>query len=431
MSYTGVVLAGRYRLDVRIAVGRTGEVWRAADSMVGLPVAVKLIRAEYAGHPSTLARFRTEARHASALAHPGIIRVYEFGEADPAHPPYVVMELVDGPSLADVLADGQVDPARAMDIVAQAATGLDVAHAVGLVHRDIKPANLLLGPAGRVKITDFGLSAGTPGYLAPERVMGGSATAASDVYALGVVAYECLAGAPPFSGTESEVAAAHRELPLPPLPPVVPGEVAGLVSELTAKDPAARPAAGQVARRAAQLRGALAAGVALPGAWPDQPTVTLSIPPTDLPSARRPLGRDKVWPARAAVAAVAATAVTAGTAGWLLAGVFGAQPSQPRAAGPSVTSAPGRPAAAAPESPPVAAVVNVDGGSLPGQPVAVVRQRLRQLGLVVRVLWQPASGQHAGTVVSVSPAGQVPVGSLVVVTAAATPPGHRHDNGGD
>ncbi len=143
------------------------------------------------------------------------------------------MELVAGASLETVLAGGPLDATRTMDIVAQAAAGLQAAHAAGMVHRDIKPGNLLLTPRGTVKITDFGIAhtvdaasvtatgelIGTPAYLAPERAMGERAGPPSDLYSLGIVAYECLTGARPFPGTPLEVALAHRDRPLPPLPP--------------------------------------------------------------------------------------------------------------------------------------------------------------------------------------------------------------------
>ena len=128
MSYASVVLAGRYRLENRIAVGGTGEVWRATDEVLDRRVAVKLLRAEYTQHPETLARFRSEGRHAGSLSHPGIARVYDYGEAvdgdfgsSGSELPYLVMELVDGPSLTEVLRRGPLDPRRAMDVVAQAA----------------------------------------------------------------------------------------------------------------------------------------------------------------------------------------------------------------------------------------------------------------------------------------------------------------------
>ena len=285
------VLADRYRLDDRIAAGGMGQVWRATDLVLGRPVAVKLLRAEYAQHPETLARFRAEARHAGSLSHPNIARIYDYGEADAAQPPFLVMELVDGPPLTQLLASGPMEPARVMDVVAQAADGLGAAHAAGLVHRDVKPGNLLLAPPGLVKITDFGIAyaagsapitrtgmlVGTPAYVAPERVTGPAATPASDWYSLGIVAYECLAGALPFSGTAMEVALSHQMRALPPLPAAVPAEAAALVAELTAKDPAARPAsAGEVVTRARRLRDALAgapsAGAAPPSAGPPSPS---------------------------------------------------------------------------------------------------------------------------------------------------------------
>src|SRR6266516_2335621 len=268
-----VVFADRYRLEGPVARGGVGEVWRATDLVLGRPVAVKLLRAEYAQHPEVLARFRAEARHAGSVSHPGIAQVYDYGEDGAAASPYLVMELVDGPSLARVLAAGPLAPAHAMDVLAQAAAGLQAAHAAGLVHRDIKPGNLLVGPSGQVKITDFGIAhaawsapltqtgalVGTPAYLAPERVVGGPATPASDLYSLGVVGYQCLTGTVPFEGIPHEVTTAHRHRTLPPLPPAVPAGVAELLLDLTAKDPAARPAsAGEVAVRAGRLRDSLA-----------------------------------------------------------------------------------------------------------------------------------------------------------------------------
>ncbi len=263
------VIGNRYRLEGRIAAGGMGEVWRAVDLVLDRPVAVKVLPVGYADYPETLARFRAEARHAAALSHPHIAQVYDYGDARADRPAFLVMELVSGPPLSAVLARGPLDPVCVLDVIAQAAAGLHAAHAAGLVHRDIKPGNLLLSANGMVKITDFGIAhatgsapltrtgtlIGTPAYLAPERVAGGGAVPASDLYSLGIVAYECLTGTPPFTGTVIEVALAHRHAPLPPLPPTVPPQLAALVTELTARDPAKRPAtAGEVAARAASLR---------------------------------------------------------------------------------------------------------------------------------------------------------------------------------
>src|SRR5215469_3904784 len=243
MGQTTGVLAGRYRMDSPIASGGVGEVWRAFDLVLDRPVAVKVLRSEYAAHRQALNRFRAEARHAGSVSHPAVAQVYDYGEAGDTATPYLVMELVDGPSLADVLQAGPLDPGTAMDVLAQTAAGLQAAHTAGLVHRDVKPGNLLIGQGGQVKITDFGIAyaagslpitrtgmvVGTPSYLAPERAAGGPASPASDLYSLGIVGYECLTGAPPFSGMPFEVAAAHQHLEPPPLPSSVPAGAARLV----------------------------------------------------------------------------------------------------------------------------------------------------------------------------------------------------------
>jgi serine/threonine-protein kinase len=312
---TSVVLAGRYRLEGPVARGGVGEIWRATDLVLGRPVAVKLLRTEYAQHPEVLARFRAEARHAGSVSHPGIAQVYDYGEDGAAASPYLVMELVDGPSLARVLVAGPLTPTHAMDVLAQTAAGLQAAHAAGLVHRDVKPGNLLVGPSGEVKITDFGIAhaawsapitqtgalVGTPAYLAPERIIGGPATPASDLYSLGVVGYQCLTGAIPFEGMPYEVTAAIRHRTLPPLPPAVPAGVAELILDLTARDPAVRPAsAGEVALRAGQLRDGLAGRPAAPppAGEPGGPPlaramgsepVTLAGEPVPLPGAPVPM----------------------------------------------------------------------------------------------------------------------------------------------
>jgi serine/threonine-protein kinase len=440
-----MVLAGRYRLLNRIAVGGMGEVWRAADVVLDRVVAVKVLRDEYAQHPETLARFRAEARHAGSLSHPGIAQVYDYGESGPAHRPFLVMELVDGPPLSQLIASGPLPAVRVMDIVAQAADGLAAAHAAGLVHRDIKPGNMLMDRAGRIKITDFGIAhaagsapitgtgmlIGTPAYLSPERVEGGPATAASDLYSLGIVSYECLAGAPPFTGTALEVALAHAHRALPPLPPAVPAAVATLVAELTARDPAARPAsAAGLAARAARLRDVLAgpadrhatAVLGPPsGAQPAMQAPTLT---TQMHFQADPVARERVPGARrgrGVMLTVAAVAVAAGLGAWLLAGGSGARKPAPQ-------HQEGRTAATA-QSPFPARTVEVNSRVLVGQPVGLVTHRLRELGLHVRLTWTIAGPKAAGKVLSVHPAGRVPADSTVTVTGALLPAGHGHHNG--
>ncbi len=289
MLKTGVILAERYRLDDPIAAGGVGQVWRGTDLVLRRRVAVKLLRPEYAAHPETLERFRAEARHAGSLTHPCIAQVHDYGDGDAAQPPFLVMELVDGPSLADVLAAEPVSPGYALDVIAKAATGLAAAHRAGLVHRDLKPGNILLGPDGQVKISDFGIAhaagsapltdpglvMGTTQYLAPERIAGTPAAPASDLYAMGIVLHECLTGVPPFDGTPAEIMAGHLYLPLPDPPAGTPAGVGELISRLTCKDPAARLSdAGELAVIARQLAGALGTDAGAPPAPRTAPFVS-------------------------------------------------------------------------------------------------------------------------------------------------------------
>jgi eukaryotic-like serine/threonine-protein kinase len=255
-----------------------GEVWRGTDLAIDRRVAIKVLRPEHEDDEEGLVRFRAEAHHAGSLSHPNIAQVFDYGEPAGAEPGYLVMELVDGLSLTRILDDGPLAPEDVMDVVAQTARGLAAAHRTGLVHRDIKPGNLLLRSDGLVKITDFGIAhadgqttftqpgmlIGTPAYLSPERVSGASATPAGDLYALGVVAHQCLTGHVPFAGEALAVALAHLDRGLPALPPSVPPDVAALVTYLTRKDPAARPpSAWDVALQAEYLRVLLSSPEAL------------------------------------------------------------------------------------------------------------------------------------------------------------------------
>jgi hypothetical protein len=278
VTVASTLLDDRYSLEEEIGAGGYCEVWRATDTVLKRPIAVKLLQAGYAHQPQARTRFKAEARHAASLCHDNIARVYDYGEPADGQA-YLVMELIGGPSLATVLTGGPLDARRTMDIVAQVAAGLQAAHSAGLVHRDIKPTNIMFTGDGAARITDFGIAhavgsapltstgmvMGTPGYIAPERVGGAQAGPPSDLYALGIVAYECLAGAPPFAGSPLEVAIAHRDHPLPPLPASLPTDVVGFVMTLTAKDPVWRPAsAGEVACQARRLRDRLGPGATGP-----------------------------------------------------------------------------------------------------------------------------------------------------------------------
>src|SRR5215475_11100043 len=272
------VLDDRYQLIERIATGGMGEVWRGSDQILGRPVAIKMLAAAHAGDEQFRARFRAEARYASALAHPGITRVFDYGEHSPLGGPYLVMELVDGQPLSEILERyGRLEPFVVMDIVAQAARALDAAHKAGIVHRDIKPGNLLIMADGTTKITDFGIAKanvpdvnltatgivmGTALYVSPEQATGAPLSGSSDVYSLGVVAYECLAGDPPFIADQPlAIAIMHKHDPVPPLPPDVPRPIADLVYAMLAKEPRDRPeSARHVAERAEVIREALRTG---------------------------------------------------------------------------------------------------------------------------------------------------------------------------
>lgn len=444
MTHIGFVIRDRYRLDERIAAGGVGQVWRAEDLALRRPVAVKMLRPEYSGNEDVLARFRAEARHAGSLNHPGIAQVYDYGEAGS---PYLVMELVNGPSLADMLDAGPLDAVRTADVIAQAAAALDAAHRAGVVHRDIKPPNLLFGPGQVLKITDFGIAyaigsapvtdigivVGTAAYLAPERAVGASGSPASDLYSLGIVGYECLSGQPPFDGTQAETMLAHMHQEFPSLPGHVPAGLADLIAWLTAKDPGARPgSATEVAELAFSIRDAIAAGTDLT-MRPAGPARTLATghlvraefprggfpgsesPPDGSPDGGSSPGESSRGKRRRGLAAAAAASVTAGLAGWLVPGMFAA-PSLPsahaRAAG---TPSPASSSAAAPRT------VLVDAGSLIGLPVNTVVSRLRALGLQPLLRWAVNGKVAYGTVTSVTPSGAVTPGSQIMVVAAYRP----------
>ncbi|WP_411147484.1 protein kinase domain-containing protein [Streptomyces sp. A30] len=258
-----VLLADRYQLDELLGRGAMGEVWRAADQVLGRLVAVKLLNAEEA---TDTERFRLEAQTAARLNHPHVVSVYDFGSHQRRL--YLVMELVDGWSLAQERSmRGTLNPQEATVIAAQVAAGLSAAHREGVIHRDIKPANVMISTDRTVKITDFGIARfaddadstltatgkilGTADYLAPERALGRPAQPASDVYSLGCVLYELLTGRPPFHGaTTFAVVRQHVDAaPLPPaqLRPEIPKPFSDYVLHLLAKDPAHRPSAEQAA----------------------------------------------------------------------------------------------------------------------------------------------------------------------------------------
>ncbi|MGY2065957.1 serine/threonine-protein kinase [Blastococcus sp. SYSU DS0619] len=298
----GSLLAGRYEITAPIATGGMGEVWKARDQVLDRIVAAKVLKTEYTNDPSFLARFRNEARHTAALSHPNIASVYDYGETTDDSGvqtlAFLVMEFVEGQPLVTILhEEGRLPVDWTLHVLAQSADGLSAAHRAGVVHRDIKPGNLIVRPDGVVKLTDFGIAqardaapltrtgmvVGTAQYLSPEQAQGMEVNAASDVYSLGVVGFECLAGVRPFDGaSQVAIALAHINRPPPPLPADIPPAVRLLVERALAKDPADRFADGgafaDAVRRIADGGGLSAAAV--PAVGPaTAPTQVVSVAP--------------------------------------------------------------------------------------------------------------------------------------------------------
>ncbi|MCV2491615.1 serine/threonine protein kinase [Geodermatophilus sp. YIM 151500] len=448
------VLGERYELVSRLATGGMGQVWRARDTLLNRPVAVKILRSEFSDNPTFRARFQAEARHAAALIHPNIASVFDYGEvrAGDGEPlAYLVMELVDGESLSSLLErEPRLDPQLTVSIVRQTAAALAAAHAAGVVHRDIKPGNVLVAPDGVVKITDFGIAwsassvpltetgqvVGTAYYLSPEQAQGGKASPASDVYALGAVAYECLAGRRLFEGDSSVQVALRQIRDEPdPLPDDVPGPVRALVTRALAKDPAQRFPDGAALRDAAEAvltgrpapladtavlplplgPGAGGAATAAAGAsgWAHPSTAPMPAAGAGAGSApdEGADGRRRGLKAALAVA-FGVLAVVA-----VVTGVVLADPGPPAGSTTPVetSSAPPTPSGTAP------AGVLVDAAAYVGRPLADVRDELVGLGLQVTALPVETVEQAPGAVTAVAPVGELVPGSTVEVAYAVAP----------
>ena len=251
----GQLVHHRYRLDCRLAQGGMGEVWKGFDIQLGRIVAIKALRTDTSNIEAKLRRLRAEAHNSANLAHPNIAALFDYYEHDGIG--FLIMEYVPSKSLADLYHKEKViEPTRLLPILIQTARGLFVAHSHGVIHRDVKPANIMVSDTGNVKITDFGVSysndqeqitqdgmvVGTAQYISPEQAQGEQATAQSDIYSLGVVAYEGLCGHRPFTGaTPVDIAAAHVNDPVPPLPKTVDLQLRQFVMSMLAKDPQDRP----------------------------------------------------------------------------------------------------------------------------------------------------------------------------------------------
>src|SRR3954470_18123579 len=214
------LLDGRYRLGERLGGGAVADVFKAVDERLQRPVAIKVFRGDAA---QQLQRHDAEMLTLAALDHPSLVTVFDAGTDDDSGQPYLVMQLIEGPTLADELRGGRLQPERAARYGAALADALGYVHERGLVHRDVKPANVLITEDGRVHLADFGIARlvdsahqtrtgdvlGTPAYFAPEQVAGEPVGPPADVYALGIVLYEALTGRRPFEGTALEVAMAR------------------------------------------------------------------------------------------------------------------------------------------------------------------------------------------------------------------------------
>ena len=352
----GRILNGRYRLGRLLGRGGMAEVYEAHDELLARPVAVKMLRPDMAADPEVRSRFEIEARSAARLHHPNVVSVFDTGEDGEDR--YLVMEMLPGESLADRMAQGPVDPEWLRAVAGDVLAALGAAHDVGLIHRDVKPANVLLTAEGQAKVADFGIAKsaealggdptstglllGTPAYLAPERIQGEPATCRSDLYSLGVLLYEALAGVKPFAGENAmAVATAIATMPTPSLEPAGSGrgldpKMIAAVERAMAKDPAHRPAT------AAEMAADLGLGaapppmvmadetVALAGGPPPlgaDPTLVSSPGSSKLAGSARPpgprsslplnaaLGRRRLVPALLAAAAVLLFIVLIATAG--------------------------------------------------------------------------------------------------------------------
>lgn len=449
----GLTFGGRYELQSRIAIGGMGEVWQATDLVIGRTVAIKILKDEYLGDPGFLERFRAEARHAALVNHEGIANVYDYGEEEGSA--YLVMELVPGEALSTILEREHIlSTDRTLDIVAQTAAALHAAHAAGLVHRDIKPGNLLITPDGRVKITDFGIARiadqvpltatgqvmGTVQYLSPEQASGHPASPTTDIYSLGIVAYECLAGRRPFTG-ESQVAIAMAQIneAPPELPATVAEPVRNLVFACIAKNPADRPASAAHLARAAQAlrRGDVRAAAAsvpavLGAAATDASTVLMSAPGTptqsttvlpataalglgleDEEATEEPVEEKKrspwTWPLIALIALLALVLI-----GTIIALVMQPKDAPPTNTPKTTHSTPAN--SPTPSTTPTSTTVQIAESDFVGLTADQARSKLADLGMVADIATPTTAAtdtSKVNTVYSVNPTGPVQKGATI------------------
>lgn len=460
----GAHLNHRYQLGDVVGSGGMGSVHRAIDVRLGRTVAIKLLKGGSPDDDTNRARMRSEAQLAASIRHPGVADVHDFDEDAETGATFIVMEFVDGHSLAELLRErGPLPLDQVMSVVQQVAEGLQAAHELGIVHRDLKPANIMLTPAGRTVLVDFGIArtdhsepltdtgslVGTADYMSPEQAMGRVATPRSDLYSLGVVAFQCFTGTSPFR-RDSPVATAMAQVhdPLPELGPEIPPRVVALIGALTSKDPEQRPAsAAEVAREAAAI--GASSSIDLP------PTFDMVAPasaaPVDVPPAvtDAPPRRRRPW---LLVAGLVLLLALAGLVGWQTLG--SEDPVVPDVVGAPVDDAsaeveeaglsprtrlvdvaghpegqvvkqtpePGTDAAEGDRVDLLVAsgMVRVAAKDVVGRSYARAAASLEDLGLVVKRS-EATSSQDVGEVVALDRSGRLPSGSTVTLTVAVAP----------
>jgi serine/threonine-protein kinase len=425
----GQLYGDRYRLQLRIAIGGMGEVWQAEDELILRQVAIKILKEEYLSDSNFLERFRSEARSAALVEHEGIAKVYDYGEDTGSA--YLVMELVPGESMSRLLErEKKLSEIKVLDIIAQTSRALAAAHARGLVHRDIKPGNLLITPDDKVKITDFGIARvgdqvpltktgqvmGTVQYLAPEQATGKTSTSATDLYSLGVVAYEALAGKRPFTGeNQMAIAMAHiNEMP-PALPESIDPRVQNLVLSCLAKKPTQRPeSATSLAIRAEAL---LREKRKVSDQSVPKPKVEKESPVTEVFNAQTaPLPRAPiVWPWIATLVLLGITAVVVIVAILSDTDIDGIDttPTQTQTQTPAPT------ASSEPTESDEPGKVLVLRSDVIGENLSTVTARLTEQGFKVNAIpgeLIPGTDPRVRTVYAVSPTGSITKGSVIDVT---------------
>jgi eukaryotic-like serine/threonine-protein kinase len=423
------LLDGRYQPERLLGSGGMAAVWYGRDLRLDRPIAIKELSGEGLSQPMALERFNREAHAVGRLSHPNIVSVYDFGTQD--GDPYLVMELVEGPTVAKLLDDGPLPVPDVLAIASQTCDGLAAAHAAGIIHRDIKPANLILSPTGVVKVCDFGVARlldttghadltrsatamGSPMYMAPEQISGGPVDPRTDLYALGCTMYAMLAGNPPFS-TGGPLSIAHQHITRPPEPlrarrPEVPPQVEALVADLLAKTPDGRPP------DAAAVRARVVAMIADPA---------IPTPPSTLRQSAVP---DAMALATVAAGGPASPAAQPATVGHV-------EPAEPDADETKTVVVPS-PGAALASTPLVTG--NPPSGPTGGSPLPATRRRIRAaaavvaavalLAIVILALRIFRSGPESATEhpavsgVSSAPAAANPVPSAVPAPSTASSP---------